>query len=199
MFSLAMSLPALFAVWRCVFNCVCVDLLLTSSCMLFEMTCVSCHAARGQHPKRSIYELTEEKPYWAQRKSQVSWMFYCFICIKWMLRLRVSVWNCRLFVASYNAFSFFFLSVFNLCYSLFRFKTKYKVKYTEKRAFREIVWLQLFLSPPTNYGVLFILQEENKAVIFQQPLASVVFLKKYILLVFFNAHCCKSPFQKIIL
>jgi len=39
------------------------------------------------------------------------------------------------------------------------------------------VTAQLFPSPPTNYSVLFILQEENKSVIFQRPLASVVFLK----------------------
>lgn len=112
MFSSAMSLPALCAVWRCVFNCVCVDLLLTPSCVLFEITCVSCHAARGQHPKRSIYELTEEKPYWAQRKSQVSSMIYCFICIKWMLRLNVLSDLKALWQAEATMLFFFFFCLF---------------------------------------------------------------------------------------
>lgn len=69
-------------------------------------------------------------------------MHYCFvfcdISLVWNYRLCAKLTlQCFLFNFMYLHFRVHF---FNLSYSLFRFKRKYKLKYTEKRAFREIKW-----------------------------------------------------------
>lgn len=81
-------------------------------------------AARGQHPQGSLQESAEEEPDWTKRKSQVrtsvniSKTHRDFYGAYWILK-------CAFPTFSYRP-------------SVFRFKRRHKLKYVEKRAFREI-------------------------------------------------------------